>query len=162
MQVFVLRSDLELANPPAVAIYPELPIIPRDFHGVESAVLSLPDAATRTNPDVLVTTLVGDWRILFVDQVIDGEARRRIDESFSEYMQRNALWAVQHNITRYGANPATWGTTEQQIYATCEQAWAYVAAVRQTADAMISNMPIDPTADANWPARLSPPVYIPA
>ena len=160
MQVFVWRSDLTLALVPVLATYPEFPIIPRDAHGADAAVLSLPSKAIESHPDDPTSNLVGDWRIIHIVQVVNDEARRRIDELFTEYMQRNALWAVQHNITRYGHDPATWGGAEQDVYATAEQGWAYVRDVRQTADAMESNMPNDPTADGNWPPRI-PPVYIP-
>lgn len=160
MQVFVLRSDLALVTVPVIAIYPEFPIIPRETHGLHVAVLSLPSAAIELVPDENTSVLVGDWRGLYVDQVVNDEARRRIDESFPEYMQRNALWAIQHNITRYGAAPGSWGVSAQDEYATAEQGWAYVDDVRTVADSMVASMPIDPTDDSNWPARI-PVIYIP-
>ena len=160
MQVFVMRVDLALENPPVLAIYPEFPIVLRELHGLQAAVLSLPFAAIQTDPDTAQQVLVGDWRTVHVAEVCNNEARRRIDKSFAEWMQRNALWAIQHNITRYGANPTTWGISQQEEYALAEQAWGYVDTIRGLADVMATNMPIDPTDDANWPPRL-PPVYMP-
>ena len=159
MQVFVMRVDLALENPPVLAIYPELPIVPREYHGLQAAVLSLPAAAIQTDPDTAQQVLVGDWRTVHVADVCNNEARRRIDKSYPEYMQRNMLWAIQHNITRYGATPGAWGVSEQAEYALAEQAWGYVDIIRGVADTMIANMPIDPTDDNNWPPRL-PAVYI--
>jgi hypothetical protein len=159
MQVFINRVDLTLENPPVAAIYPELPIIPREAHGLQVAVLSLPSAAIQTDPDTAQQVLVGDWRTVYVTTVCNNEARRRIEESFPDYMQRNVLWAIQHNVTRYGADPTTWGITPQAEYATAEQAWGYVDTIRGVADVMVGNMPIDPTDDANWPPRL-PFVYM--
>ena len=87
MQVFVLRTDLSSTNPPVIASYPDLPVLDRSTHGPGAAVLSLPQTAMQTDPQTRVVTLISTWRTANVNQIVNDEAQRRIEESYTVYMQ---------------------------------------------------------------------------
>jgi len=160
MQVFVARADLSLSTGiKIISSYPDVPTINRDQHGTDAAVLSLPNEATTFNPDQRQQVLIDNWRT-YASQIVNGESQRRILESFSEFMQRNALARVQRDITTLGWDWNTWNATERNVYSTAQTGWQYISTVRTASDAMVANMPVDPTDDNNWPTRIAP-IYIP-
>jgi hypothetical protein len=160
MQVFVLRTDLSLTNPPVVASYPELPILDRNYHGSDIALLSLPQQAISLDPDRRQVLLISTWRTDFSAQVVNDEAQRRINESFTQFMQLNALAQVQNATNLFGWNTSTWEPVYLNTYTIAKTGWTYVNAVRQTSDSLAINLPVDPTDDGNWPPRIAP-IYIP-
>lgn len=166
MQVFVQKAKLTDDPVPVVAHYEDSPVVPRNRMGDTCTVLAVPADAIQHNmlrpddPEVRpAAQLKSDWRS-HADVICNGEAQRRILESFSEFMQRNATSSTSDSIMKYGADQSAWPQDAKDRQATVDAAWAYVTAVRQTSDAMQDALPVDPTADANWPTRI-PPVYIP-
>jgi hypothetical protein len=64
-------------------------------------------------------------------------------------------------ITTYGADTTTWPTYQQNRLAEINRCWQYVNDVRAKANAMgEAQLPIDPTADGNWPTVIPP--YVPS
>jgi hypothetical protein len=155
MQVFINRTDLSDTNPPVVSSHPDLPVLPRDFLGTDVALLSLPSSAIQQNSQTGLTTLLSTWRTDNVNQIVYDEAYRRVQESFTEFQQVVALSQVQTAITKFGYDTTTWEPVYQNIYATSQSGFSYINAVRQKGQAMVTNLPTDPTADANWPTRIA-------
>jgi hypothetical protein len=162
MQVFVNKSNLTLDPVPVVASFDDLPWRDRTLMGSGCTVLSLPTTAVTKVEDtvtkIATTVLATDWRS-HADTICNMEAQRRILESFSEFMQRNATNALNDALIKYGSNTATWPQDAKDNKSASDAGWAYVNAVRDASDAMQAALPTDPTADGNWPARI-PPVYI--
>jgi hypothetical protein len=131
-------------------------VVDRSFHGTNAAVLALPTEAVSVDQQSRIVTLVATWRTDYVSQIVYGESYRRVEESFADFQQMVALSEVQTAICKYGVNTTTWPPAYQNIYAMAQQGWNYINAVRQTGNTMASNLPVDPTADSNWPARLAP------
>lgn len=160
MQIFVLRTELSNTNPLVTATYDDSPVMDRAMLGTQYALLQMDPTAVQGDVSTRLKTLVGDWRTKFVSAVVNNEAQRRIYESFSQFMQNNALERVLNNVLRYGAVTTTWPSAEQDMAAAAAQGWTYVNTIRAASDAMVQAMPVDPTADGNWPPRI-PLVYIP-
>lgn len=163
MQVFVKKADLAADPVPVVAYHEDAPSKSRNEYGDECTVLALPNGAVvmLSDPDPTIAPpvrLKSDWRNNAVI-ICNGEAYRRILESFSEFMQRNATQSTSDSIMKYGADQAAWPQDANDRQASADAGWAYVTAVRTTSDAMAAALPVDPTADSNWPTRI-PPVYI--
>jgi hypothetical protein len=168
VQVYVLISDLSLAIVPVYGVYPDIPMLDRNMMGTTLTVLSLPPEAVKAAPPydptvsttVLFSQLASDWRT-HTDWLVNNEAQRRILESFSEFMQRNATNDATRSITLYGTVSTTWPVDAQARKAEADRGWVYISAIRVQADAMMSSMPVDPTADSAWPTRITQ-VYIPS
>jgi hypothetical protein len=161
MQVFVKKADLASTDIPVVAIFEDGPWQDRNLMGNACTVLALPPSAV-----VRVDGLMGisrnqldnNWRSNAA-MILNMEAQRRILESFSEFMQRNATNALNDALIQYGTDTAAWPQEAKDNKSASDAGWAYVAAVREASDAMQAAMPTDPTADGNWPPRIAP-VYI--
>jgi hypothetical protein len=160
MQVFVFRSDLSDTNPPVLAAFPDQPVFDRAYAGTDVALLSLPQNAMQVDQQSRQTTLVSTWRTDNVDQIVNDEAYRRIWESFSDFMQRNAINQTQRAIIQFGSDQTTWEPIYQNVYALALQGWVYIDSLRKNADTLVATLPTDPTADGNWPTRI-PVIYIP-
>lgn len=166
MQVYVLKSDL--SSQAAVVMvqgsYPDQPQLDRNLLGTQFTVLTLPPtsvvpyAVPGTSPALLMSQLESGWRNN-ASMIVRNEAQRRILESFSEFMQRNATNDATQSLMLYGPDPAAWPQDAKDRKAAAEVGWDYVATVRQTSDALETALPPDPTADGHWPTRI-PPVYI--
>jgi hypothetical protein len=155
MQVFVKRNNLSLATQaPVIAVYPDDPVVDRAAHGTDVAVLSLPFNAYYNDSTTHFIYLVDNWRSNAA-QIVNNEAQRRIFESFSDFMQRDALARMQTNIIAYGTATGSWPAGEQANYSTAQNGWNYVSSIRQRSDVHVTNMPIDPTDDSNWPTRIA-------
>jgi hypothetical protein len=107
-----------------------------------------------------LTTLLSTWRTDNVDMVVNDEAQRRINESFTQFMQLNALSQVQNATNLFGTDTTAWEPVYQNAYTLAKTGWDYVNAVRQTSETLIINLPVDPTDDGNWPPRIAA-IYIP-
>jgi hypothetical protein len=160
MQVFVYRSDLSETNPQVLAAFPDDPVFDRSYLGTDVAVLSLPQNAMQVDSQSRMTTLVSTWRTDNVNQIVNDEAYRRIDESFTDFMQRNALNQTQRAIIQFGSDQTKWEPIYQNVYSLALQGWTYIDSLRKNADSLATNLPVDPTDDANWPTRI-PVIYIP-
>lgn len=166
MQVFVKKADLTADPVPVLAVYEDSISVSRTMYGDVCTVLSLPSSAVITNfappgepsPPPFPAQLKSDWRSN-APNICNGEAYRRITESFSEFMQRNATGSTSDSIMKHGADQSTWPQDAKDRQAAADAGWAYITAVRATSDAMQDALPVDPTADVNWPTRI-PPVYI--
>jgi len=156
MQVFVRKADLSQQTVPVVAGLPDAPVIDRNAYGTDTTVISLPAGSVVNQSGAPV--LVANWRNN-ADMITREEAYRRIIESFSEFMQRNAGLVMTNNILAYGADHTTWPPEEQTRYTTWQSGLDYIQQVRTRSDQLEAALPVDPTDDVNWPARI-PPVYI--
>ena len=135
-------------------------MVDRSFHGTDVAVWSLPPTAIVTDTQSRLVTLISTWYTDNASQIINDEAYRRILESFTEFMQRNALQETQRGMVQFGTNTGTWEPAYQSIWSAALTGWTYIDSIRHTADSLITAPPVDPTDDGNWPARI-PSVYIP-
>jgi hypothetical protein len=173
VQVYILKTDLSQTIVPVYGIYPDIPSLDRNMMGTTLNVLTLPPEAVQsslpalpTDPasgpisTVIFSQLASNWRT-YTASIVRNEAQRRILESFSEFMQRNAANDLTKSITLYGTNSSTWPQDAQDRKAEADRGWAYVSAVRVRSDAMETSMPTDPTADSAWPTRISQ-IYIPS
>jgi hypothetical protein len=160
MQVYLDRTELPKTQPWVITAFPEFPVLDRNLLGTTRAVISLPQSAVIYDTNTRRSKLTTSWRTDNATQIVNDEGQRRIIESFSEYMQRNALRAVQYYTNLQGTNVSLWDPANRAIHDTAEAGWVYVAAVRNRADSLVSALPVDPTDDANWPARIAV-VYIP-
>jgi len=159
MQFFVKRSDLSLPKVPILGSSGDFPLLDRNTYGTDVTVLTLPNNAMTYDADTHQYYLASNWRTN-AQMICNGEAYRRIIESFTEFMQRNATNDATQSVMLYGADPATWPQDAKDRKAAAETGWDYVTAIRQQSDALANALPVDPTADAQWPTRI-PPVYIP-
>lgn len=162
-QVYVQKSMLGLPDPILVLAHyiDPPPYQPRDLHGANGTVLILPLSmlANMTDP-TNATVLDSHWRDQMASMV-NGEATRRIEEAFPDYMQRNSNADINASTMAYGADPSVWPQDAQDRRMEGDRGWAYVGAVRQTADALETQLTLtDPTADSNWPTKITP-IYIP-
>jgi hypothetical protein len=162
MQVYVARSQLTQDPVPVVASFDDLPWRDRNLMGSSFTVLSLPTTAVARIEDpvtkIASTVLASDWRSN-ASMIVNMEAQRRILESFSEFMQRNATNSTNDSLLRYGPDKTSWPQSAKDNQAAAEAGWDYVAAVREKSDALEAALPVDPTADSNWPTRIAP-IYI--
>jgi hypothetical protein len=160
MQVIVRRSDLGEQQPLAIGYFADNVII-RDLasYGSGLTVLTLPDTASIITSPGEAARLVPNWRS-YSATIVNAEANRRIQLSFTDYSQRNANQDVITSITKYGAETTMWPQDAQDRKATADTGWNFVNTIRETSDAMIAGMPLDPTDDGHWPTQI-PPVWIP-
>jgi hypothetical protein len=161
MQIFVDKTTLTGAGDEVVTVfgaYDDTATVASNAHGPNATVLTLPiDAIVTTQPPM---TLVQDWRTTYNAQVLNGEANKRIVAVFPEYSQRNSNAELNNYITTYGANAGAWPAAQQSRKAEIDRCWQYVNDVRTKANAMAeAALPVDPTADANWPTVIAP--YVP-
>jgi len=178
MQVFVRRADFT-GQPDEVvyvqATYDDTTTVdPTSYDGNLITILSLPPGAvliTRATPPAegdppplpadtrpkLSTT----WRTDYATNVLTGEANRRITAAFPDYSQRNSNAELNGYITTYGADATVWPAYQISRKAEIDRCWNYVNSVRASANAMGSqSLPLDPTANGNWPTVISP--YVPS
>jgi hypothetical protein len=165
-QVFVAKSDFTQSVIPVHGMFPDLPWISRNALGASYTPLSLPDSAVVQSNQLVVGSppaqLAANWRNNAA-LICNEEAERRILEVFPDYMQRNANQDVSHSMTTYGSSVvSSWPSDAQARYNEGMRGWNYVSAVRQTANALGSALPSDPTDNSHWPTVISPPIYIPA
>lgn len=159
MRVFVRRSSLTLAADEAAQVMAYFDdaatISPEMTKRPDFAVLSLPASAFR--PTDHLPELMPGWRESNKATIAYGEAARRILDVFPEHSQRNSIAEMQADMTQYGAEIGQWPAEAQRRKAEVDRSWAYVAAVRGRANAMLKGaLPADPTADSHWPTRASP------
>jgi hypothetical protein len=180
MQVFVSKSALGLPDPiPVLGYYVDTPVLDRDLHGSGATVFSLPLSAviapspmkpiTGVTPPTtpaqptdtqFVPVLKASWRADNMPQMVNDEALRRIEESFPDYMQRNANAAINASTMQYGVDTTAWPQPDKDRKTANDTGWIYVQAVRDRSDALESQITLtDPTDDSHWPTRI-PPVYI--
>jgi hypothetical protein len=166
MQFFVMIADLTdtgLTNVPIQASYADIPVIDRNFYGSEQTVLTLDGTMRLLDANGKNPYLDPTWRTnpTEINLCINGEAERRIVESFTEFMQRNALQETQRWIISDGNNTSMWPPSAQSMWAAALQGWTYIDHIRTTSDSLISGtLPLDPTNDSHWPTRI-PVVFIP-
>lgn len=157
-QAFVIRNDLlieDAQNPVrVVASYGNAMVLAIDFHGPSCTLLGVADDLVVYQRDNSRNVLASNWRDDY-KPVVNAEASRRINLVFPEYKQRNHTARVQDDITKYGADPASWPQQEQDFKIESDRGWQYVSDVRAASNAW-SAMPTDPTADAIWPPAISP------
>jgi hypothetical protein len=162
MQVFIKRSDLtgaadEHAN--IMASYDDSVAVDPTWHGSDKTVMSVPPVVI--NYAGGLPSLFPDWRNNVGTQVLTGEANLRITAVFPDYSQRNANAEINGYITSYGADTTVWPAAAQSRKAEIDRCWSYVNEVRAKANAMSEiSLPLDPTADGNWPTRVPP--YVPS
>lgn len=170
MQVYVSKSLLGLPDPiPVLGYYQDAPVLPRDLHGAGASVFSLPASAvivpaSRTSQPIsdtqFVPRLKASWRADNMTQMVQDEARRRILESFPDYMQRNCNADINTSTMTYGVDIANWPQDAKDRKIANDTGWVYVNDVRVRSDALESQVTLtDPTDDSHWPTRI-PPVYI--
>jgi hypothetical protein len=161
MQVFILRSDLTGAsdeNARVMASYDDAIVVDMAWHPNATVLTVTPDAIQNTGG---IPNLFSGWRNTMQTPVLSGEASRRINNCFPDYSQRNANAEINGYITLYGTTVSTWPTEAQSRKAEIDRCWTYVNDVRGKANAMgEQSLPVDPTADANWPTVASP--YVPS
>lgn len=161
MQVFVSRNTLTgLAdeNVHVIASYEDAVLIDPAVHGTGATIMIMPVDAVQMGVPM---SLVQDWRTRFEVQIITGEANKRIIAAFPDYSQRNANAEINGYITSYGADSSAWPAGPQSRKAEIDRCWQYVNDVRAKANALGEAMlPVDPTADGNWPTVISP--YVPS
>jgi hypothetical protein len=160
MQVIVPRADLGEQQPMVIGYYPDGTII-RDLSrlGENLALMTVPDSAVVPSKDVPGYVLAANWRS-HAEVIANAEAKRRISEAFPDYSQSNAQADAVASITKFGADTEAWPTDAKDRKAAADAGWNYVNSVRQSSDAMVSGLPLDPTDDSHWPTKI-PPVYIP-
>lgn len=160
MQVFVKRSSLGEADPvPVISHYSDIPLMSASLHGGEYTVMILPPSAVDM-PQNAPFKLKSDWRDNMAT-ITQNEAYRRIEDVFPTYMQTNANSDINYSTNKYGVDTSVWPQDAKDRKAENDRGWNYVGAVRQTSDALASQVTLtDPTGDAHWPVRISP-VYIP-
>jgi hypothetical protein len=181
MQYFVSRGELTGAADELVHILGSFDdgavVDPATLGGSDITVMFMPSQAVQisaspsTPPDssagpIMPVTpnipyLVKTWRVDFATNVLAGEANKRIVAVFPEYSQRNANAEINNYITAYGAVVSSWPAYQQSRKAEIDRCWAYVNDVRAKANAMGgAPLPVDPTADGQWPTVISP--YVPS
>jgi hypothetical protein len=149
MQVFINRAELAFRDRPmrVLGYHEDGQAIEVSAYGAQATVLSLRSSAitnTQTGP-----ALMPGWREANREQVVRGEAARRILAVFPEHAQRNAALEL-------GLMAAGGAKDSAKRKAEIERAWTYVNAVRQAAKAMVGALPADPTSDSHWPPRAAP------
>jgi hypothetical protein len=164
MFAFVLRTELQAedAEHPVrvIASYSEDQVVPINTHGESCTRVTVPDSSVaRTTPPIVGMppfghVLATGWRTDYMP-IINAEASRRIELVFPDFKQRNATAAVQEWITTYGTNTTTWPAQCQAFKTEADRGWTYIQVIRDTANAFTS-LPADPTADAIWPAPITP------
>ena len=98
--------------------------------------------------------LARGWRQTYREQIVYGEAERRILEAFPDYSQRNSASELMGYVSTHGANAGAWPATAQRRKTEIDRAWAYVEAVRRASHGMLTGaLPADPTANSHWPTR---------
>jgi hypothetical protein len=162
-QVFVKKAMLAGVDPvPIIAHYPKEPTRARDMHGAECTVFCVPTTAIDETGirDGVPPTLRSDWREA-MEEIVNTEASRRIEEVFPEYMQRNSNADVTASSLKYGTNVGTWPQDAQDRKAESDRGWQFISTVRQTSDALgLDHTLIDPSDDSHWPTAPDPPIYI--
>ena len=150
MQVFVKRSDLTAPGNALIRVlgYHETPIDPNAY-GAQAVPLSL-------SKDVINNTSSGPvlapgWRDGNREQIIEGEAERRIQATFPEKAQMSAALEVALLAAQHGSGE--WPKEAKARRAEAERAWTYVKEVRRAARGLASSPPPDPTTDNHWPTR---------
>ena len=155
MQVVVRRNDLTNETPYVVASYDDALVVDVTALGLTpdaATVLTVPATAI-TRAERMPPMLAPNWR----DNgqlTTNAEAFRRIEQSFSSYAQRNANADMIECVTKYGNDPATWPQDARERKTLADQGWAYVNNVRQQANALAVNMPVDVTDDSHWPTQI--------
>jgi len=160
MQVCVLRTDLTGAsdeNVRVLASYDDSVVVDSAWHPGTTVMTFTADAVQNLGD---IPNLVPGWRNTYQTSVLAGEANRRIITCFPDYSQRNANAEINGYITTYGTTVSAWPTGPQNRKAEIDRCWTYVNDVRGKANAMgEQTLPVDPTADANWPTVVAP--YVP-
>jgi hypothetical protein len=162
MQVIVRRADLGEQQPIVLAFFPDgTDIRNTQSYGNGITTMTVPDSAVVPAPPESPGghVLAANWRS-FPNVVVNAEANRRVLISFPDYMQRNANQDQLASVTKYGADSANWPQDALDRKAQADAGWNFVNAVRESSDALIGGMPLDPTDDAHWPMQI-PPIYIP-
>jgi hypothetical protein len=172
VQIFVDVADLATDPVPILCYYPDTPVQPKNTHGAGATVMTMPFTAIVLPPPPTYSVeglknpsppplLVSTWRADNMPMIVNGEANRRIQLVFPDFMQRNANADINRSLTLYGPDSSTWPSDAQDRKAQNDLGWAYVGNVRQTSDALASNLTMtDPTNDTHWPVA-PPPIYIP-
>lgn len=156
MQAVVTRSELSGSEVTVVATFDDHINVDIKQYGQDATLLSVPNTAIQ-NRFGQVPILTGDWRSSSKVQVLSAEATRRIDETFPDYSQRNAIAELEGYMLSSGVDPSKWTAVQRGRKAEIDRCWNYVNAVRAANTKMMSAaLPSDPTADSNWPTRISP------
>ena len=157
MQVFVRRSDLTLDSVPVIGTYDDSVRIDPAQHGGDMVVLSLPpNAVISPTAEISMPMLVTGWREANKQQIISAQATKLIDDVFPEYSQRNSTAELTGYIATYGADSNKWPDAARKRKAEIDRCWSYVNAVRNKSTAMMrASLPVDPTANSNWPTRIA-------
>lgn len=164
MQVIVPRADLTLAADEVVHVLYSYDDAATNMTTMkpEWTIMSVnPVTSVVLDKTGMQKLLAPEWRNNSRNQIVSFEASLRVNAVFPDYSQRNANNEMNGYITTYGANSAAWPSGQQARKAEMDRCWAYINAVRQTANAMVNAaLPADPTSDSNWPTRVPP--YVPA
>ena len=164
-QFFVKKADLPGPDlVPVFASYPDSPIVARNAHGDQITPLVLPASQLLipmpNDPPGTMPKLKDTFRN-FMPQMANGKSSRRIDEVFPAYMQSNANADNNSSTMKYGAASVSWPPDAKARKAEADRGWNYIAAVRQSSDALSTQTTtIDPTDNSHWPTVITV-IYIP-
>ena len=152
MKVYVRSGDITGADIFVIAAYPDGTNVPEDAH-LGYTVMYVPDDAIETRQ------LPGQPPAMYL--------RQNWRESASAYLRRRSDPSHQCGVQRSGSACRARRDAEQHDdlwdqrcgmaaeararKATFDSGWNYITSVKQTADAMKTNLPANPSADSNWP-----------
>lgn len=160
MQVVVNKSDLISGNDSIYVsvMYGDNVDVNLADQPPGSIVLSVSPSAVERLP--IGGRLVKTWRETEKSTIVFTEAKRRIEEIFPEYSQRNANHELESYVLSYGSEPTKWPANVRARKDEIDRCWNYVDAVRAKSNNLVgAALAADPTADGNWPTRIAP--YVP-
>jgi hypothetical protein len=154
MQVYVLTSAISAnADTPVIATYEDGVAVPAGAHP-NTTMLPIKNPAyvvSRGGPKVLDP----GWRNELND-IINGEAARRINMCFPEYAQRNATQSTQDCMREYGIDESQWPAAALANQQEADRGWSYADAVRAASNNLQTSAPLNPVDDSHWPAPIPP------
>ena len=91
---------------------------------------------------VLITWVAQEWDLATAKSAridaINAEAGNKIVAVMPEYKQRNALALGLEMATTYGADPASWPSAEQAVYAAASAKWAFIKSIRDASNTAVA------------------------
>lgn len=155
MKIFIRSGDVTADNIMVMASYSDNTDIADDAHGSGYSVMYVPDNAIERRqlpgqPEAMY--LKSNWRES-ADAIMNGESTRRIAEIFPDDSQRAALAETNSNMMAYGLNIADWPADARTRKGMFDAGWNYITSVKQTAEALKSAVPANPSDDSHWPNK---------
>jgi hypothetical protein len=162
MKVFIRSDDLTNERPIIIEYYPDGSEVQDNAHGEGMTVLTVPKDVIQSQGKAGVDgrnigppALVSNWRQHVGSRPIDAEAEKRINEVFTQTEQISALHEIIDAMINHGIDSTNWPENLKVRRAEIEAQFEYVKAVKESARAHATSIPLNPGSDKIWPRRIT-------